>query len=142
MIVDGRIPSADALVGLYESVGWSEYVDQPDRLLAAVGGSLRVCTAWVGDRLIGLARVVGDGVSIVYLQDMLVHPELQRGGVGAELLRAVMGPYASVRQQVLLTDDQPGVRAFYEAMGFSEVSGLGLLAFARLANQAGPPASC
>ena len=37
-----------------------------------------------------------------------------------ELILAVLEPYAGVRQKVLLTDDEPGQRAFYESLGYRE----------------------
>ena len=117
-------PSRDDLVDLYGSVGWSAYTTDPARLEAAVAASLRVVTAWDGDRLVGLARVVGDGWTIVYLQDILVAPDRRRTGIGAELFRRVLEPFGDVRQQVLLTDDEPAQRAFYEAMAFTEIRDL------------------
>ena len=35
-------------------------------------------------------------------------------------MKAVQDRYGHVRQTVLLTDDEPGQRAFYEALGFTE----------------------
>lgn len=35
-----------------------------------------------------------------------------------------LAPFASVRQKVLLTDDEPGQRAFYESLGFTEIRDL------------------
>jgi hypothetical protein len=32
----------------------------------------------------------------------------------------VLEPYRDVRQKVLITDDEPAQRAFYESMGFTE----------------------
>lgn len=77
---------------------------------------------------------MGDGLTIVYLQDILVAPSHQRLGIGRELLRRVFEPYSEVRQKVLLTDDEPGQRLFYEAMGFTEVHDMTsrLNAFVRL----------
>lgn len=69
----------------------------------------------------GLARVISDGASICYLQDVLVHPDEQRSGTGRQLVLAALQPYADVRQKVLLTDDEPGQRAFYESLGYAEV---------------------
>jgi len=115
-----RSPELAELVALYSSVGWTSYTAEPERLQLAVRQSLRVVTAWDGERLVGLARVVGDGVSIVYLQDVLVHPDYARSGVGTFLIDAVFEPYSDVRQQVLITDDEPGQRAFYESLGFTE----------------------
>jgi GNAT superfamily N-acetyltransferase len=64
---------------------------------------------------------VSDGVTIVYVQDLLVVPEAHRSGVGGALLDAVLERYAGVHQTVLLTDAEPGQRAFYESRGFVEV---------------------
>lgn len=113
--------TADELLPLYASVGWSAYTGDPPALAAAVAGSTHVVVARDGDRLVGLARVMSDGVSICYLQDVLVHQDFQRTGVGRALVEAVLQPFAHVRQKVLLTDDEPGQRAFYEALGYAEV---------------------
>ncbi len=85
-------------------------------------------------RLVGLARAVSDGATICYLQDVLVMPDEQRHGIGHALVRAILDRYASVRQKILLTDDEPGQRAFYEALGYAEIRDFGggtLRAFVR-----------
>lgn len=124
-VVTGRIPDAAALRALYDAVGWTAYTRNPDALAAGVAGSACVATAWAGQELVGLARVVSDGHTIAYLQDVLVHPERQRQGVAGKLLDAVFAPFAHVRQQVLITDEEPGQRAFYEAGGFRQFGGGG-----------------
>lgn len=115
------LPTQEELVALYGAVGWSAYTTEPDALEAAVRGSTRVVTARYGGELLGLARVVSDGASIAYLQDVLVRPELQREGVGRSLVDAALEPFAHCRQQVLLTDDEPRQRAFYESIGWTEI---------------------
>ena len=112
--------SADDLVSLYDSVGWTTYTKEPQELALAVRQSLRVVTAWDGEILVGLARVVGDGVTVIYLQDILIAPEHQRRGIGRSLMHEVFAPFGHVRQHVLLTDDEPRQRAFYESLGFTE----------------------
>ena len=73
-----------------------------------------------GGRLVGLARVVSDGHTIAYLQDILVDPGHQRRGIASELLRHIFEPFDRVRQHVLITDTEEHQRAFYEAHGFRE----------------------
>ena len=107
-------------VALYRAVGWNIYADDPDTLAAALRGSTCVITASRGTHLVGLARVVSDGATIAYLQDVLVHPAHRRSGIGRRLVVAAFEPFAHVRQKVLLTDDEPGQRAFYEDLGFTE----------------------
>lgn len=38
----------------------------------ARSNSLKLWTAWDGKKLVGQARVVGDGLTIIYIQDILV----------------------------------------------------------------------
>ena len=125
----------DQLLALYEAVGWTTYTADPAALEAAVAGSTRVVTARYGEDLLGLARVISDGATIAYVQDVLVHPALQREGVGRLLMEAVLEPFGHCRQKVLLTDDEPRQRAFYESLGWAEIRDVGegtLRAFVRL----------
>lgn len=129
--VGGEIP-AGALAALYEAVGWAAYVRDPDALARAVSNSTYVVTAWEDDRLVGLARGLSDEVAIFYLQDILVRPDWQGQGVGRALLAQCLDRFSHVRQIMLLTDDEPRQRAFYEAMGLTNARELGLNAFVRI----------
>jgi GNAT superfamily N-acetyltransferase len=107
------------LIALYDAVGWSAYTNSPETLLAAIQGSHTVVVARDGDRLVGLARSISDGASICYLQDILVHPGHHRAGIGRGLAELLFAQYPGVRQKVLLTDDEPGQKAFYESLGMT-----------------------
>jgi GNAT superfamily N-acetyltransferase len=110
------------LIGLYASVGWSAYASDPDALVLALAQSSYVVSARdETGALAGLARAISDNVTICYLQDILVNPIHQRNGLGRALVDKVIEHYVHVRQKVLLTDDEPGQRAFYESIGFIEV---------------------
>ena len=80
----------------------------------------------------GLARVVGDGHTVVFVQDILVRPQFQRRGIGSALLQAVLNQYANVRQIELVTDDTPKTTAFYHSMGFQELTDLGCRGFMKI----------
>jgi len=117
---EGPELSTEAVVALYDSVGWALYTRDTAALRRAIVGSLWVATAWSGEALVGLVRVVGDDVSIAYIQDILVHPAAQRRGVGRRLLEAALARFAHVRQKVLITEDEPRQHAFYEALGLTD----------------------
>lgn len=116
--------SRDSVLSLYAAVGWTAYTKDPDTLVAAIEGSTAIFTATDDGALVGLARVISDGATICYLQDLLVHPASQRQGIGTALVAAALAAFPAVRQKVLLTDDEPEQRAFYEALGFAEASAL------------------
>lgn len=117
------VPTVDELTALYQSVGWSAYSRDPASLHVSVMASAHVVTARHDGEVVGLARVISDFGSIVYLQDVLVHPDHQRRGIGRLLVERVLRPFSEVRQTVLLTDADPALTAFYVSLGFHEVSG-------------------
>lgn len=122
----------DEILALYDSVGWTAYTERPAMLRQAIERSLCVLAAYQDGTLVGLARAVGDGVSIVYVQDILVSPPYQRRGIGSALLRQLLARYAAVYQLVLMTDDTPRTAAFYRSMGLSRMEQLGCCGFVRL----------
>lgn len=127
MTIDYRernLPSDFALKDLYDSVGWGAYTSDMESLFAGLENSTHLVTAWDENKLVGLARVISDRFTIVYLQDVLVHPDYQRQGIATELMERVFRPFNHVRQQVLLTDDRDDQYAFYTKLGFTEIRDL------------------
>jgi len=104
---------------LYSSVGWIAYTNDLDNLKNAIDNSLSVITAWDDDKLIGLIRVIGDGYTILYIQDILVHPDFQNRSIGTQLMTKILSKYKDVRQKTLLTEDSSNVRHFYEKFRFT-----------------------
>ena len=117
------------LINLYQSVGWTSYTEKPKLLQQAVHNSLYVLGAFDHNQLIGLIRVVGDGLTIIYIQDLLVLPAYQNQGIGSTLINKVRKEFRHVRQQVLLTMEEPETRAFYEKNGFTSCDQGELVAF-------------
>lgn len=117
------------ILGLYTSVGWTNYTDNPTMLRNAYLNSLKIYGAYVDDKLIGIIRVVGDGYSVIFIQDLLVHPEFQRKGVGTLLLKKVLCEYDSVYQKHLITEDTEKTILFYKSLGFVDNSEIGCKAF-------------
>ena len=110
------------ILTLYESVGWTSYTDNPKVLQKGFESSMLTLAAYEGDQLLGIIRAVGDGHTIVFVQDILVFPEHQRKGIGTALLKALLDGYSHVRQIELATDNTPKTIAFYKSMGFQEMS--------------------
>ena len=113
-------------------MGWTAYTEQPESLRRGFEASLLVLAAYEDGALVGLIRVVGDGQTIVFVQDILVHPSCQRRGIGTALLKEVLKRYSHVRQIELTTDDTPKTRAFYESVGFRTMASLGCCGFMKM----------
>ena len=121
----------EQLKQLYSDVGWTAYTKDLNLLQQALQQSLDVLCAWDGERLVGLIRTVGDGLTILYIQDILVLNAYQNKGIATQLLQMILQKYEAVRQKVLLTEEAPDVRHFYEKNGFESCHKGFLVAFGR-----------
>ena len=122
----------EEIINLYQSVGWTNYLERTNILEEAYANSLCVLGAYDSDRLVGIIRAVGDGQTIVFVQDIIVLPEYQRKGIGTKLLKAVMDKYHDVYQIELLTDNTVKTKAFYRSVGFTASDDIGCVAFIRM----------
>ena len=122
----------EEIINLYQSVGWTNYLERNNILEEAYANSLCVLGAYDSDRLVGIIRAVGDGRTIVFVQDIVVLPEYQRKGIGTKLLKAVMDKYHDVYQMELLTDNTVKTKAFYRSVGFAASDDVGCVAFIKM----------
>lgn len=129
---DSKDIDKEQVMKLYNDVGWYAYTKDASTLNNALRASLDVISAWDGEELVGLIRVVGDGLTILYIQDILVLNAYQNQGIATKLMEQVMQKYEHVRQKVLLTEEAPDVRHFYEKNGFESCDKGSLVAFAKL----------
>ena len=129
--------SQDELLHLYGSVGWVGYTKDPDKLSRSLAASHLVLTARDAEgQLRGLARTISDGETVCYVQDLLVNPESQRGGVGRLLMEDLLRRYDNCRFFILSTDHADSADAwkshpFYRAMGLIPHEEQGMAAFGR-----------
>lgn len=126
--------SFEKVFELYEQVGWTVYTSDKIVLEQALKNSTCIITAWKEENLVGLLRAVGDGFTIMYVQDILVLPNFRRKNIGRQLLNQLLDKYFSVRQIVLMTDNKSELIAFYENCGFTKTNQLHLQTFVQIRN--------
>jgi len=94
-IIKHDLPSAEAFTALRNRAGWGGIrLSQAQQLLA---NSLHGVTAYDGDKAIGMARIIGDGVLNAYIQDVVIAPDYRGQGVGKAILLALI---ADMRQSI------------------------------------------
>lgn len=121
----------EEILGLYASLGWTNYTDKPEMLKNAYLNSLKIYGAYVDDKLVGIIRAVGDGFSVLFIQDLLVHPDFQRNGIGTLLLKRMLKEYENVYQMHLITEDSEKTISFYKSLGFTDNSDINCKAFSK-----------
>ena len=101
---------------LFLSVGWisGQY---PSRLYKALQNSSTVVTAWDGDKLVGLARVLDDTELVAYMHYVLVRPDYHGRGIARALVERVKEKYRDYLYLELMPEERKNA-AFYEKLGF------------------------
>ena len=114
---------------LLAAIGWRPLEQDDVEVAAALDASWNVTARTSDGRLIGLARVLDDGVLYASVWDLIVHPEWQRSGIGRTLLTAVLEETAG-RRFVSLVSTAAG-EALYRSAGFAETDGRSTALFRR-----------
>ena len=117
-ITKERSVSIDDVLHLYQAVGWTNYTNQPQMLEQSLSHSLATYLARDGEKIVGLVRLVGDGFSSVFVQDLIVLPSYQRQGIGSNLMKEALADYKDAYQIQLATEQTEKNLVFYRSLGF------------------------
>lgn len=114
--------SIDDILPLYQAVGWTNYTNQPQMLAQALTHSLAIYLARDGEEVVGLVRLIGDGFSSVFVQDLIVLPSYQRQGIGSSMMKEALADYKGAYQIQLATEQTEKTLGFYRSLGFETLS--------------------
>ena len=114
--------SIDDVLHLYQAVGWTNYTNQPQMLEQSLAHSLAIYVARDGEKIVGLVRLVGDGFSSVFVQDLIVLPSYQRQGIGRSLMKQALENFKEAYQVQLMTEQTEKNLGFYRSMVFEILS--------------------
>lgn len=117
-----EIVKLEDVLHLYQAVGWTNYTHQPEMLEQALSHSLVIYVALDGDAVVGLIRLVVDGFSSVFVQDLIVLPTYQRQGIGSALMKQALGDFKGAYQVQLVTEQTEKNVRFYRSIGFETLS--------------------
>jgi GNAT superfamily N-acetyltransferase len=108
---DNSVLSGEAFLALVQRVWPGDY--DVDRVAEALRRTINL-SAWHGDRLVGVLRVLSDNYLFATIPEILVDPEYQRQGIGRELMRRALD-YAP--RGKLFFGAQPQSVGFFEHIG-------------------------
>ena len=117
-----EIVKLEDVLHLYQAVGWTNYTNKPQMLEQSLSHSLVIYLALDGDAVVGLIRLVGDGFSSVFVQDLIVLPSYQRQGIGRSLMKEALEDYKDAYQVQLVTEQTEKNVGFYRSLGFEALS--------------------
>jgi ribosomal protein S18 acetylase RimI-like enzyme len=115
----------EAIVELYQSAGWWRESPEARAVIPdMIRGSLCFMVARALDgRIVGMGRVISDGCSDAYIQDVTVLPSHRSLGIGRELIRRLVQFCVDRKISWIGLVAEPGTQGFYEELGFEPLAG-------------------
>ncbi|OXS70350.1 GNAT family N-acetyltransferase [Lysinibacillus sp. KCTC 33748] len=102
------------LMMLYKDAGWWEERKEKDiENMLKQDISIGV---WIDDNLIGFARAVSDGKFRAYIEDVVIHNEFQKAGIGTKLVSKLLDELSHIDVISLFCGEE--LISFYEKNNF------------------------
>jgi len=112
------------IVGLYRDQGWWRPSDDRSEQLIPrlITGSHCFVIASEGERIIGMGRVISDGISDAYIQDLTVRHDCRKRGIGQLILRSLLERIHADGIRWIGLIAEPGSAGLYFRAGFREMT--------------------
>ena len=118
--IEHRLPTVAEFIKLRSQTDWG--VPEPHVVAAVLNRSFSGIVAIDGVQTIGMARTVGDGHLILYIQDVIIAAAYRKQGVGRRLIEALLAALDEncAKDCTVGLFAAIGQTAFYGKLGFSE----------------------
>jgi aralkylamine N-acetyltransferase len=113
------------IAGLYRAGGWWKEEYSASELPRLIEGSFLFAVAIHirSGRAVGMGRVISDGVSDGYIQDLVVLPSCRGTGVGKEIVAALVNGCKESGISWIGLIAEPDTESFYLPLGFRPMTG-------------------
>ncbi|MHB0798514.1 GNAT family N-acetyltransferase [Bacillus thuringiensis] len=121
--IKSDIPTLEEYKYLCDSVGWTNYMNF-EVVEISLQNSIYCIIVKDNNQIIGMGRIVGDGAIYFYIQDIVVHPEYQKNGIGKKIMNTLveyLNQNAPDKAFIGLFASQ-GKTSFYEKYDFKDYS--------------------
>jgi aralkylamine N-acetyltransferase len=115
----------EEIVHLYRAGGWWRDEYDPAAIPGLIRGSFAFAVAIdrKSGRAVGMGRVLSDGVSDGYIQDLVVLPAFRKGGIGKQIVAMLVSACKKAGIAWIALVAEPGTEAFYRPLGFHPMQG-------------------
>ena len=115
----------DEIADLYRTAGWWKEEYDPAALGSLIQGSFSFAVAVnkKTGKAIGMGRVISDGVSDGYIQDLVVLPDYRKSGIGRQMVSALVEQCIQSGVTWIALIAEPGTQNFYQTLGFKLMEG-------------------
>ncbi len=115
----------EEIAGLYRAGGWWKDTYDMQGITPLIKGSFAFAVAVDKgtSKPVGMGRVISDGVSDGYIQDLVVLPEYRRNGIGNRIVSTLVETCKTKGLGWIGLIAEPGSENFYRSLGFNVMPG-------------------
>lgn len=119
VVFQQHIPDAGDYFQLFNTTGWNKsYQASQTELQKAIEQSWFIVCAYQDNQLVGVGRVVSDGVLYAMIYDLIVHPDFQKQGIGSRLLNHCLQACEQANIRSIQLFSAKGKVEYYQKRGF------------------------
>lgn len=111
--IENNSVQAKTIADLREAVGWNRMECVYENL-----DSYYHISVYDNERLVGYIDSVSNGATDAYIQDLMVHPDYQRRGVGTELMNRMIAALKQRHIYMITVVFEEDLKPFYRRFGF------------------------
>ena len=113
------------VVSLYKMGGWWKESYDSSLIQSMIKGSFvfAIVVDTINDKAIGMGRVISDGISDAYIQDLIIMPEYRKKGIGKKLVKTLIDYCISKKLVWIGLIAEPGSEDFYKDLGLKNMKG-------------------
>jgi ribosomal protein S18 acetylase RimI-like enzyme len=116
---------AEEIINLYKAGGWWQSRDGGSNIMKIITGSFAFAVAVEKEtnKAVGMGRVLSDGASDAYIQDVVVLPGYRKQEVGKKLIIALRDLCLKKKVSWIALVAEEGTEDFYRSLGFQAMIG-------------------
>lgn len=115
----------EQIIDLYKEAGWWDEDDEknPNKVKKIIKESYIFIGAFIENKLVGMARVLSDGISDAYIQDVIVKEDFRKKGIGKKLIIFLLNYLKKKQINWIGLISTPSSKEFYKKLGFETLIG-------------------
>lgn len=110
------------IVDIYKDAGWWDDNFGTSFIDTMLKSSFRFAGAFYNGQLIGMGRVLSDGISDAYIQDIAVLKKYRGNGIGKAIVSKLVSELRRCDIDWIGLIGEPGTAEFYENLGFKTMT--------------------
>lgn len=114
--------SIDQIITLYRQAGWWKSPNaEREHVRRMITGSHCFLIAMENDELVGMGRIISDGESDAYIQDVTVKTTCRKKGIGTQIVKHLVKRIEADGLKWIGLIAERNTHAFYERIGFKKM---------------------